>query len=133
MASLKLDYTLFFNALEKDVHLINWQDISYKSLHTEDLQRLNQWINSYQNRLALNKIAPNERLALMSQNNPKFTLRNYLLHECIEELNKGNISYFNQLLTALKNPYQETFPEWSVKRPKKYDEVVGCSTLSCSS
>lgn len=133
MTSLKLDYTLFFNALEKDVHLINWQDISYKSLHTEDLQRLNQWINSYQNRLALNKITPNERLALMSQNNPKFTLRNYLLHECIEELNKGNASYFNQLLTALKNPYQETFPEWSVKRPKKYDEVVGCSTLSCSS
>ena len=38
-----------------------------------------------------------------------------------------------KLLKALENPYEEFFPEFSVKRPDGFDGVAGCSMLSCSS
>ena len=69
----------------------------------------------------------------MKQNNPKFILRNYLLFECIEEIENGKRNLLEKLLTALENPYQEVFPEFSVKRPEKYNGIAGCSMLSCSS
>ena len=69
----------------------------------------------------------------MQKNNPKFILRNYLLYQCIEELEVGNHEMLNKLLKDLENPYEEIFPEFSVKRPDGFDGVAGCSMLSCSS
>jgi uncharacterized protein YdiU (UPF0061 family) len=69
----------------------------------------------------------------MKQSNPKFTLRNYLLYECIEEINSGGAEMLEKLTHALENPYEELYPEFSAKRPSAYDNTSGCSTLSCSS
>ena len=69
----------------------------------------------------------------MQSHNPKFTLRNYLLFECIEEVNNGEYGLLNKIQESLQNPYQEIHPEFSAKRPPKYNDTVGTSMLSCSS
>jgi hypothetical protein len=40
--------------------------------------------------------------------NPKF-IRNYLLYQCIEEINAGKTAMLMKLTQALENPYQELF------------------------
>ena len=90
-------------------------------------------IKNYQTRLEKNTISREESLELMQKTNPKFILRNYILFECIEELKMGKKDLLNKILVALENPYEEIYPEFSKKRPFKYDGQTGCSTLSCSS
>jgi hypothetical protein len=48
-------------------------------------------------------------------------------------MEEGKTELFDKLWNALQNPYEEIYPEFSVKRPEKYEGVVGCSSLSCSS
>ncbi len=137
MQDLSIDYTLFFNKLENLVADLNSEtvfgDIFYKRMSENDYEKLNDFINEYQQRLKQNKISRAESKSLMTNANPKFVLRNYLLFECIEELNDGNRNLFDKLLMALENPYTEIYPEFSVKRPSKYNDTPGCSMLSCSS
>ncbi|HEX7869940.1 MAG TPA: protein adenylyltransferase SelO family protein, partial [Chryseobacterium sp.] len=137
MQELEFDYTLFFNRLEKvddNSNLENFfSKVSYGNLDEVKLQKLQHFIEMYQLRLKENTISKEESLDLMKKNNPKFILRNYLLFECIEELNIGKTEMLEKLIKALENPYQEIFPEFSVKRPSGYDDVSGCSMLSCSS
>ena len=137
MQELKIDYTLFFNKLENFGNGLNSEalfgDIFYKNISEKDYEKLNNFLDSYEKRLGENKISRIESKDLMKKANPKFILRNYLLFECIEELNEGRRDLFDKLLNALQNPYEEIYPEFSVKRPSKYDETPGCSMLSCSS
>lgn len=137
MQELKIDYTLFFTKLE---YLDKYEsskelfgDIFYKNLTEDDYEQLNDFIKKYRTRLSANEISRAESLDLMQKNNPKFTLRNYLLFECIDELNNGKKDLMNKILIALQNPYAEKYPEFSIKRPAKYDDTPGCSMLSCSS
>lgn len=137
MQELEFDHTLFFNQLEKitiDIDLKeHFSHISYSFLNEEKIGKLKSFIKSYENRLNSNSISREESLQMMAKSNPKFILRNYLLYECIEEINNGQTEMLNKLTQALQNPYEELFPEFSVKRPSGYDDTAGCSTLSCSS
>lgn len=137
MQELELDHTLFFNQLEKITADSNLKDLfsntSYSFLNEEKLGKLKSFIKSYESRLNSNSISREESLQMMAKSNPKFILRNYLLYECIEEINNGQRDLLNKLTKALENPYEELFPEFSVKRPSGYDDTAGCSTLSCSS
>lgn len=137
MQELHLDYTLFFNQLEKlspdqDIRLL-FEDISYTLWTEEKFRKLENFVKQYQKRIASNTISAEESLVLMRQSNPKFTLRNYLLYECIEEITHGKTEMLGKLTKALENPYEEIYSEFSLKRPSAYDETTGCSTLSCSS
>lgn len=137
MHELQLDYTLFFKQLElinenNDLKL-QLETISYTFPDEKKAAKVDDFIKSYFLRLEKNKISKEESIALMARTNPKFILRNYLLFECIEEINSGKTEMLNKLISALENPYQEMFPEFSVKRPSQYDDIMGCSTLSCSS
>ncbi|REC64304.1 YdiU family protein [Chryseobacterium pennae] len=137
MQELELDHTLFFNQLEKlssetDLKAA-FSDISYSVLNEEKLGKLKNFIESYKSRLNSNTISREESLQMMAKSNPKFILRNYLLYECIEEINHGKTEMLNKLTQALETPYEELFPEFSAKRPPEYDDTAGCSTLSCSS
>lgn len=137
MQEFQLDYTLFFNLLEKidatsDLKT-EFEKIAYVPLDEKALSKIKDFINQYELRLEKNEISRAESLELMQKSNPKFTLRNYLLYECIEEIENGNTALLEKLITALENPYEEKFPEFSVKRPSNYDDVSGCSMLSCSS
>lgn len=137
MQELQLDYTLFFNELEKINNKYDLKDkfqgISYLSLHPEKLLKIEDFINTYNIRLTRNLISKEESIILMQKTNPKFILRNFHLYQCIEEINLGKTEMLNKLTTALKNPYQEFYPEFSTKRPSEYDDISGCSMLSCSS
>lgn len=137
MQELQLDYTLFFSQIEKfdketDLRK-QFENISYHSLNNQNLDKIAHFINLYNLRLEKNIISKTESIVLMKITNPKFTLRNYLLYECIEEINLGKTEKLNILINALKNPYDETHPDLSKKRPLKYDDISGSSTLSCSS
>jgi uncharacterized protein YdiU (UPF0061 family) len=65
--------------------------------------------------------------------NPRFILRNYLLHQAIEELEKGENTLFQQLQEAMKDPYSNQFDQFLRKRPDWASQKAGCSMLSCSS
>ncbi|MDF2551898.1 MAG: YdiU family protein [Chryseobacterium sp.] len=137
MQELQLDYTLFFNLLEKTDSITDlktdFQKISYTILDEVKLKKLENFLQIYKVRLEKNEISRTESLDSMKKTNPKFLLRNYLLFECIEEINEGKTEMFEKLTKALENPYEEFFPEFSVKRPSNYDDISGCSMLSCSS
>ena len=136
MQDLNLDYTLFFQSLEKPVLDIKIDDFSnsfYRKLSESELSRLSNFIEKYQKRKHRNKISEQESLELMSKTNPKFILRNYLLFEAIQDAEQDNYERFFELKEALENPYENRFPQFNQKRPSKYDNQTGCSQLSCSS
>lgn len=137
MQELQLDYTLFFNLLEKINDISDakteFQKTSYTILDEVKLKKLENFLEIYKIRLEKNAISKNESLDLMKKTNPKFLLRNYILFECIEEINEGKTEMLDKLTKALENPYEEIFTEFSVKRPTSYNDISGCSMLSCSS
>lgn len=137
MTNLQLDYTLFFTALEEyenQKNLITYfERVSYLEADEERIETLKVFLESYQKRKSLNTVSEEESYRIMAKANPKFTLRNYLLYECIEELEKGDRTLLEKLLKAIERPYENLFPELQGKRPAKYSGVAGCSMLSCSS
>lgn len=137
MQGLKIDYALFFTKLEEfnaeNAMNAHFSEIFYAPITEEQRKIFESFIQKYWKRLSKNSISLEEAKKMMAQNNPKFILRNYLLFQCIEELDNGNRTLFDQLLEAIKNPYQDIFPQFSGKRPPEFDDVVGCTSLSCSS
>lgn len=137
MQEFQLDYTLFFNFLENLETISDlkkdFENISYGSFDELKLKKLQDFIEKYKLRLERNMISKEESLDLMKKTNPKFILRNYLLFECIEEIDNGQTEMLAKLTKALENPYEEIFLEFSAKRPPNYDDISGCSILSCSS
>ena len=69
----------------------------------------------------------------MQESNPRFILRNYLLHQAIEDLEKGDDTLFVKLQQAMKEPYSTNHDEFFQKRPSWATQKAGCSMLSCSS
>lgn len=137
MQELQLDYTLFFNLLEKRDQSLDtlsaFETISYTVLNDQKVKTLEEFLTAYDLRLEKNSFSKFDSLKLMQKTNPKFILRNYLLFECIEEINTGKKEMLKKLTRALENPYEEIFPEFSKKRAADYDDISGCSMLSCSS
>ncbi|WP_312076965.1 protein adenylyltransferase SelO family protein [Chryseobacterium sp.] len=137
MQNLSLDYTLFFNVIERKkedrIEIEELQNISYDVIDEIQQKKFEGFLNQYKVRLAQNTISVEESKQLMQKNNPKFILRNYLLYQCIEGLEEGKKDLLNKLIEASENPYEEIYPEFSVKRPDGFEGVAGCSMLSCSS
>lgn len=137
MDELKLDYTLFFSLLEKvDAQTnaaLHFEPCFYYNLTQSQILQLENFVQHYVDRKSQNTISTEESLQKMQRANPKFILRNYLLFQCIEETDQGDFTLLNKLLKALENPYEELYPEFSVKRPDWAGDQPGCSTLSCSS
>lgn len=137
MQDLEIDYTLFFKQLETSSEntdfKVHFKEVFYSRTTEEQFEKLKDFLNLYYRRLDKNKTSKKESLNLMKKTNPKFILRNYLLFECINELNEGKKDLLDKIIIALENPYEEIYPEFSLKRPTQYDGQTGCSTLSCSS
>lgn len=90
-------------------------------------------IDNYIERRKKNNISEEESRAKMKKANPRFVLRNYLLHQAIEELEKGENELFEKLRMALKDPYSNQYDEFFTRRPDWASKKAGCSMLSCSS
>jgi len=140
LAALKPDMTLFYQRLaalpatgESDM-AARFHDSFYRALSAEEHRQLTGMLERYLARRQTSTLPPEASAGRMKMNNPSFILRNYLLHQAIERLEKGDESMFLQLQEALKKPYDEGHdPALTGKRPDWAGSKAGCSMLSCSS
>lgn len=138
---LKPDMTIFYQLLidlplelenEQQV-LTHFADSFYTEPDEDKKQKLFKTMQTYTERIKQNNISRPESQERMRQTNPRFILRNYLLHQAIEELNQGENTLFLQLQDAMKDPYSNKFDQFFAKRPDWASQKAGCSMLSCSS
>ncbi|WP_347159451.1 protein adenylyltransferase SelO [Pontibacter chitinilyticus] len=141
LAAVKPDMTIFYQLLiDLPLYMADAQEVAayfnpslYYELTPAESELLYTLIQSYLARLNTNTIKREDSQKRMRAANPRFILRNYLLHQAIEELERGENTLFLQLQEALKTPYtckDDTFFE---KRPEWASQKAGCSMLSCSS
>ncbi|MBB1285072.1 YdiU family protein [Flavisolibacter sp. BT320] len=138
---LQPDMTIFYQSLmtlpagqnDKEKLVDHFSGSFYIDPGANEAEALQQWVNFYQQRMATNTISHEASLEKMQKANPRFILRNYLLHQAIEELQNGNDATFRRLEKAIQQPYAEVFPEFFGKRPDWANQKAGCSMLSCSS
>lgn len=141
LSSIQPDMTIFYQLLtdlpftiesEQEI-LAHFQDAFYKDLSKEESKLFYTVIQAYKERINKNQCTREDSLERMRKANPRFILRNYLLHQAIEELEKGQNDLFLKLQKAMKDPYSKNFDEFFVKRPNWATQKAGCSMLSCSS
>jgi len=144
---IKPDMTIFFQLLislpdlgdgQLDANVLNqvqshFQPSFYSSPANDAIESLTTVLRSYQRRLKHSNMTDKASKALMAKTNPRFILRNYMLHEAIQELEKGNHEPFLKLKEAMKTPYSKEHDEFFKLRPEWANDQPGSSTLSCSS
>jgi uncharacterized protein YdiU (UPF0061 family) len=141
LATIKPDMTIFYQLLmelpaiiENTESAINhFKESFYTEPTPQEAEKLYGIMKAYRARLDTNTSTKEESLQLMQKNNPRFILRNYLLHEAIQELEKGKDDLFIKLQEAIKEPYTRKFDDFFAKRPDWASQKAGCSMLSCSS
>lgn len=138
LTAIQPDMTIFYQLMiDLPTELASKEDMVnffrsslYGDPEPADITQFYTLIKSYQARLRANTCTS---LLRMSEANPRFILRNYLLHMAIEELQKGKNNLFLKLQRALKDPYSTSHDEFFEIRPGWATQQVGCSMLSCSS
>jgi uncharacterized protein YdiU (UPF0061 family) len=141
LARVKPDMTIFHQLLmdlpadlENEPEVINYfKECFYNEPEADKRAAFFSLIKTYAERLKTNTVSREAALERMQKANPRFILRNYLLHQAIEELEKGENSLFMKLQEAMKDPYSRKFDEFLAKRPNWASRKAGCSMLSCSS
>lgn len=141
LSLIKPDMTIFYQLLislpleiqNEEETKLHFDDCFYRPLNEEQSLNFFDWIKSYAERIKRNTYSREVSQKQMKASNPRFVLRNYLLHQSIEELEKGDNKLFKKLQEAIKQPYSDKFDEFFVKRPSWASEKAGCSMLSCSS
>jgi uncharacterized protein YdiU (UPF0061 family) len=131
------DYTLFFQKLESlpaegavDSAAF-FGETFYKQPDGDGTRLLQSFIEDYQGQMR--QLDAAEREKVMQGANPRFILRNYRLHEAIEALEAGDMSKFDALHQALREPYAQRGDDLAGMRPDWAAQKAGCSMLSCSS
>ena len=134
------DMTIFYQLLmelplkmEEEGIMEHFKDSFYEAPEGAEKEAFLGLIKAYQERIKTNSCTREESVERMRKSNPRFILRNYLLHKAIEELEKGEDQLFNRLQEAMKDPYSRKHDEFFVKRPAWATKKAGCSMLSCSS
>ena len=138
------DMTIFYRRLAgisaetpPDQLLPTIVDAHYKpdQLTDESLNKLTDWLQSYQAKLRDEAVPHEDRRQQMNAVNPKYVLRNYMAQLAIDQAEQGDNSLVWELLDLLRRPYNEqpAMEKWAVKRPDWARHRVGCSMLSCSS
>jgi uncharacterized protein YdiU (UPF0061 family) len=141
LKNIQPDMTIFYGLLphisleinNKQEVVDHFKESFYKELSAEEADLFYNWVKTYLDRVTLNTISREESIKRMKETNPRFILRNYLLHQAIEDLEKGDDKLFLKLQEAMKEPYSTKFDEFFAKRPVWASQKAGCSMLSCSS
>lgn len=140
LRTIKPDMTIFYQLLisfktEADITnaFEHFQKSFYKALNEEEVKMLETVLSAYVDRINSNIIRREESIEKMRRANPRFILRNYLLHQAIEGLDNGDETLFLKLQQALKQPYADKYDEFFTKRPEWAAQKAGSSMLSCSS
>jgi uncharacterized protein YdiU (UPF0061 family) len=141
LSAVKPDMTLFYQLLidlpadhgsEQQV-VDHFRDSFYRELQPAGREALLDVISAYGTRIRKNIGSREEAVHRMRESNPRFILRNYLLHQAIEEMERGEERLFLKLQQAIREPYSNKFDEFFAKRPDWASQKAGCSMLSCSS
>ncbi len=141
LADIKPDMTIFYQLLINFPVDIQGEDeiIKYfsESYYMEPVKTQRESfaavMQKYTERIKQNNISQEEKKRKMTESNPRFVLRNYLLHQAIQGLEKGENTLFMKLQEAIKQPYSTSANEFFTKRPDWASQQAGCSMLSCSS
>ncbi|MDD2369204.1 MAG: YdiU family protein [Sulfuricurvum sp.] len=93
--------------------------------------QLNEWLDTYDTRLAQNTLSTHDRHTQMLYTNPKYVLKNYILQEAIDAAEKDDFALVNDLLILAQNPYDEhePFERYAGVTPQQHTNLK----LSCSS
>ena len=133
------DYTLFFQLLEdlpaEDfiADADHFATALYGALSAEANAELESFCRQYRLFFADRPAQAAMRQQIMRKTNPRFVLRNYLLHEAAVALEAGNDKPFRELEAALQKPYENP-PAHLAQRPPDWARTApGCGMLSCSS
>ena len=141
LSEIQPDMTLFYRNLaeissemtEEDIFK-HFEPVFYSELNPAEKSNFLNLIHEYLKRISKNSISRKISAEIMNRNNPRIILRNYQLHQAIEQFEKGDNSMFLKLQQAMKTPYAaEGFAELVEKRPTWAEKKAGCSMLSCSS
>ncbi|MEO1889448.1 MAG: protein adenylyltransferase SelO [Cycloclasticus sp.] len=141
-AEHETDMTLFFRQLMKlkTADFSQAIEVLSVSFYAEIMNEkatalLKEWLTKYHQRTTADPTTQEQRQTLMQRVNPKYVLRNYLAQQAIEKAEQGNYAMVHELMSALKNPYDEQpqYEHLAQKRPDWAKHKVGCSMLSCSS
>jgi uncharacterized protein YdiU (UPF0061 family) len=141
LASIKPDMTIFYQLLielplnlESEQELVqHFKNSFYKDPARAQIDGFYKVMKAYLHRINTNTCSREESVKQMKESNPRFILRNYLLHQAIEEMERGEEGLFLKLQQAIKEPYSTNFDEFFAKRPDWASKKAGCSMLSCSS
>jgi len=126
LQGLNIDYTLFFRTLS---HYDGERSALLKlGLYHKPM---NDWLDSYDERVAQNSTSIEERHESMLKTNPKYVLKNYILQEAIDAAHNGDFTVLNDLFTIAQDPYaeHEGFERWAGVTPDEFKN----KKLSCSS
>ncbi len=139
LQTVQPDYTLFFTLLES-LPAEKFTDLAshfapalYGELSEEGRRQLLDFCDRYQAFFAQHKTQAAGRQSIMRKTNPRFVLRNYLLHEAATALEKGEDTLFRELETALQKPYENPPAHLARRQPDWARTAPGCGMLSCSS
>ncbi|MCW8821202.1 MAG: YdiU family protein [Sulfurovum sp.] len=126
MQGLNIDYTLFFRTLSH----YNGDRTALLKLGLYH-KPMNDWLDSYDERLKDNTSTIEERQRAMLLTNPKFVLKNYILQEAIDAAKEGDFTVVDALFEIAKNPYaeHEQHERWAGSTPDEFKN----KKLSCSS
>jgi uncharacterized protein YdiU (UPF0061 family) len=135
------DLTIFYQLLidlpldinQQDAVVDHFKESFYNELSEAEAAALYNWIQAYVQRITSNESSREECMTRMRKTAPRFILRNYLLHQAIEDMEQGDDALFVKLQDAMKEPYSNKFDDFFKKRPSWAGQKAGCSMLSCSS
>lgn len=141
LTTLKPDMTIFYQLLAdlppdlaaEPAVVEHFAPSFYNELSPDKSEALYLLLQRYAARRQANTGTREEARQRMQAANPRFILRNYLLHQAIAELENGENQLFLKLQAAIKEPYSPKFDEFFSKRPAWASQKAGCSMLSCSS
>lgn len=126
LQGLTIDYTVFFRTLSH-------YDGDRKALLKLGLYHkpMNDWLDSYDERLKEETRPTMERHMQMLKTNPKYVLKNYMLQEAIDKAEEDDFSLIDDLFTLAQDPYSEhpEFERWAKVTPDVYkNEKLSCSS-----
>ena len=126
LQGLNVDYTLFFRTLSH----YDGDRIALLKLGLFH-KPMNDWLDSYDERLAVETSNVKERQESMLKTNPKYVLKNYILQEAIDAAEEGDFNLVDDLFVIAQDPYaeHEGFERWAGVTPDEFKN----KKLSCSS
>ncbi|MBS1958757.1 MAG: YdiU family protein [Bdellovibrionales bacterium] len=146
MRAAEIDMTMFFRQMaevrESEPTMTTKQALGVLALAfykwpqpANNTDPLELWLKDYLEECKRDTRPVTEIVKDMNAVNPYFILRNYLVQEALDGLEKGDRKRLDQIWRALRTPYEinsdtralyKKMPDWARTR-------AGCSALSCSS